>query len=301
MLGFAVISGMQVDRKLHKDMLGTPIKPDSCLLCDMENSCFSNRTKLHPVFLSAESQIWFYVSWVMCFNIVQQMFTTCQQIIDANWMKSTDIAQDFSKLMQIGYKALILCHPCCVIFNFFCQSIKLRDCASPGRELASSRSVVWASGRRHLLSQTHKLHLANLLGTSFRSLNHDNSVEGCPFLGVNYLGLPFRIHTFVTVRVPELEIDSWLLFSESLAREIIGFNQEILSGFEHDKVIYYIHLYTMNQWIIISNDILVGRVIWIQGANALELFEAWIKFTKWDTDFANKFNDCIQYFLFVGC
>jgi len=36
---------MQVEGKLHKDMLGTPIKPDSCLLCDMENSCFSNRTR----------------------------------------------------------------------------------------------------------------------------------------------------------------------------------------------------------------------------------------------------------------
>ena len=126
----------------------------------------------------------------------------------------------------------------------FGKSIKLRDCAS-GLELASSRSVVWASGRRHLWSQTRKLHLADRLGIAayrFRSLNHDSFVEACPVFGANYLGLPFRIHTFVTVRVPELEIDSWLQFSESSTREIIGFNPEILSGFEHGIIIYYINM-----------------------------------------------------------
>lgn len=138
LLGSAVISGMQVEGKLHKDMLGTPIKPDSCLLCDMENSCFSNRTKLHPVFLRArESQIWFYVSWVMCFNIVQQMFNTWQ-IFDAHWMNSTYIAQHSSK---IGDKALISCHPCFVILKFWevdkAERLRLRTraCIKPKRSV----------------------------------------------------------------------------------------------------------------------------------------------------------------------
>ena len=32
---------------------------------------------------------------------------------------------------------------------------------------------------------------------------------------------------------------------------------------------------------------------WIQGANALELFEAWMWFIKWDMDFANEYIDLI--------